>query len=172
MGFSLDELAAQVGGAVRGDGSCQIDRVATLQHAAAGSITFLVNPKYRKHLAGTRASAVILAPQDAEACPVAALVSGNPYLAYAATIAAGLDGIKNKIEPPDIFQGDVYTATGLPKIPGTLRDATDELEKSSMFRQAFGNEVVDHYLHFFRTEQRKYNEAVTNWERERYFERA
>ncbi len=96
----------------------------------------------------------------------------NPYLAYAASIAAGLDGIENKIEPPGIFQGDVYTATGLPKIPGALRDATDELEKSAMFRRAFGSDVIDHYVHFFRTEQRKYDEAVTNWERERYFERA
>ena len=80
--------------------------------------------------------------------------------------------MENKIEPPDIFQGDVYTASGLPKIPGTLRDATNELEKSEMFRRVFGNDVVDHYLHFFRTEQRKYDEVVTNWERERYFERA
>lgn len=96
----------------------------------------------------------------------------NPYLAYAATIAAGLDGIKNKIEPPTIFQGDVYTAGNLPRIPATLRHATDELKKSDMFRQAFGRDVVEHYVHFFRTEQRKYDEAVTNWERERYFERA
>jgi glutamine synthetase len=96
----------------------------------------------------------------------------NPYLAYAATIAAGLDGIENGIEPPDIFQGDVYAATELPSVPGTLRDATDELENSGMLREAFGNDVVDHYVHFFRTEQRKYHEAVTSWERERYFERA
>ena len=96
----------------------------------------------------------------------------NPYLAYAATIAAGLDGIKNKIEPPDIFQGDIYAADELPRVPMTLRHATDELEKSDMLRAAFGNDVVDHYVHFFRVEQRKYDEAVTTWERARYFERA
>jgi glutamine synthetase len=96
----------------------------------------------------------------------------NPYLAYAASIAAGLDGIENQIEPPDIFQGDAYTASGLPKIPGTLSGAAGELEKSDMFRRAFGQDVVDHYLHFFRTEQSKYDAAVTNWELERYFERA
>jgi glutamine synthetase len=96
----------------------------------------------------------------------------NPYLAYAATIAAGLDGIKNKIEPPDIFQGDIYGAANLPHVPRTLHQATDELEKSDMLREAFGPEVVAHYLHFFRTEQRKYDEAVTSWERARYFERA
>jgi glutamine synthetase len=71
----------------------------------------------------------------------------NPYLAYAATIAAGLDGIENRIEPSDIFQGDVYAAAELPSVPGTLRDATDELENSGMLREAFGNDVVDHYVH-------------------------
>lgn len=96
----------------------------------------------------------------------------NPYLAYAATIAAGLDGIKNKIEPPDIFQGDIYTAAQLPGVPATLRHATDELEKSEMLLEAFGAEVIEHYVHFFRTEQRKYDESVTTWERARYFERA
>lgn len=96
----------------------------------------------------------------------------NPYLAYAATIAAGLAGIEHKIEPPDIFQGDIYGAANLPRVPRTLHQATDELAKSDMLRDAFGAEVIDHYLHFFRTEQRKYDEAVTSWERERYFERA
>ncbi len=96
----------------------------------------------------------------------------NPYLAYAATLAAGLHGIQNKIEPPEIFQGDVYAAADLPKVPDTLWQATDELEKSTMLREAMGSQVIDHYVHFFRTEQRKYDEAVTAWERVRYFERA
>ena len=56
-------------------------------------------------------------------------------------------------------------------MPANLSEATDALEHSDMFRQAFGNDVVDHYVHFFRTEQRKYDEAVTSWERARYFER-
>lgn len=96
----------------------------------------------------------------------------NPYLAYAATLAAGLAGIKNKIEPPPIFEGDVYQAAHLPKVPSTLREATDLLEKSDMLREAFGPEVIEHYVHFFRVEQRKFDEVVTTWERERYFERA
>jgi glutamine synthetase len=95
----------------------------------------------------------------------------NPYLAYAAALAAGIDGIKNKTEPPAIFSGDAYQAESLPTVPANLSQATDELEQSSMLRQAFGEEVVEHYVHFFRTEQRKYDEAVTTWERERYFER-
>jgi glutamine synthetase len=96
----------------------------------------------------------------------------NPYLAYAATLAAGIDGIKNKIEPPDIFEGDVYQAAHLPKLPHNLPEAIAELEQSDMLREAFGEEVLEHYLHFFRVEQRKFDEVVTTWERERYFERA
>ena len=95
----------------------------------------------------------------------------NPYLAFAATLAAGLDGLRRGIEPPPVFSGDVYTAEDLPEVPGNLREATDEMEGSDMLREAFGGDVVDHYVHFFRTEQRKYDEAVTSWERARYFER-
>jgi glutamine synthetase len=96
----------------------------------------------------------------------------NPYLADAATLAAGIDGIKNKIEPPDIFEGDVYQAAHLPKLPHNLPEAVAELEQSDMLREAFGEEVIEHYLHFFRVEQRKFDEVVTTWERERYFELA
>ncbi len=96
----------------------------------------------------------------------------NPYIAYAATIAAGLDGIRNKVEPPEIFQGDLYAAKDLPRVPATLREAIEELERSDLAREAFGEEVAEHYLHFLRTEQRKFDEVVTCWERARYFERA
>ncbi len=83
-----------------------------------------------------------------------------------------IDGIKNKTEPPAIFEGDVYSAGNLPKVPANLRDAISELEQSAMLREAFGADVVAHYLHFFRTEQKKFDQVVTSWERERYFERA
>ncbi len=96
----------------------------------------------------------------------------NPYLAFAATLAAGLDGIKNQIEPPPMFEGDVYAAQGLPQVPHSLNEAIHELEQSTWARTVFGDEVIDHYLHFFRTEQRKFDEVVTSWERARYFERA
>jgi glutamine synthetase len=97
---------------------------------------------------------------------------GNPYLAFAATLAAGLDGIANKIEPPPVFEGDVYTASDLEQVPKTLNEAIEKMEKSKWVREVFGDEVVNHYLHFFKTEQRKFDEVVTAWERERYFERA
>ncbi|MBA3943377.1 MAG: glutamine synthetase [Herpetosiphonaceae bacterium] len=96
----------------------------------------------------------------------------NPYLVYAALIAAGLDGIRNHIEPPAIFQGDIYSAKELPRIPGTLREAIAEFGACELARTAFGKDVVEHYLHFLKTEQRKFDEVVTCWERERFFERA
>jgi len=95
----------------------------------------------------------------------------NPYLAFAAALASGLDGIKNKIEPPDIFEGDIYEARHLPRVPYTLEQAVDNFEASEFAKQAFGADVVEHYSHFFRTEIQNFNESVTDWERKRYFER-
>jgi glutamine synthetase len=96
----------------------------------------------------------------------------NPYLAFAATLAAGLDGIARQSEPPPMFTGDVYTATHLPQVPQTLPEAIAALTQSPWARQTFGDAVVEHYGHFFRTEQRKFDAVVTSWERARYFERA
>ena len=95
----------------------------------------------------------------------------NPYLAFAAAIASGLDGIEQRIEPPPPFIGDVYAAAELPQVPSTLTDATDRLESSEFARRAFGEDVVEHYVHFFRTEDAAFRRAVTDWERTRYFER-
>ena len=95
----------------------------------------------------------------------------NPYLAFAAALASGLDGIENRIEPPEHFSGDVYSAADLPRVPYTLAGAADRFEASAFAKRAFGTDVVEHYLHFFRTEQNAYNFAVTDWERRRYFER-
>ena len=95
----------------------------------------------------------------------------NPYLAFAATLAAGLDGIARQIEPPPIFAGDVYTAQHLPQVPRSLSEAMAALAQSTWASETFGAAVVEHYLHFFRTEQRKFDAVVTSWERARYFER-
>ena len=95
----------------------------------------------------------------------------NPYLAYAAALASGLDGIRNKIEPPDIFEGDIYAARHLPRVPYTLEQATDQFEISELARDAFGVDVVEHYTHFFRSEIAYFRGSVTDWERKRYFER-
>jgi glutamine synthetase len=95
----------------------------------------------------------------------------NPYLAYAGLIAAGLDGIERRIEPGPAFQGDVYRAAELPRIPRTLPEAIGEFERSGFARHAFGDDVVEHLLHFARTEQATFEQVVTDFERRRYFER-
>jgi len=95
----------------------------------------------------------------------------NPYLAYAAALASGLDGIANQIEPPAVFQGDIYAAQHLPHVPKSLREATDLFAQSEFTRRAFGADVVEHYAQVYRVEQAAFDNAVTDWERKRYFER-
>ena len=95
----------------------------------------------------------------------------NPYLAFAASLASGLDGIANRIEPPPIFEGDVYAARTLPRVPYTLEHAVDLFEHSEFAKAQFGAAVVEHYAHFYRTEQKAFERVVTDWERRRYFER-
>jgi UDP-3-O-[3-hydroxymyristoyl] glucosamine N-acyltransferase len=80
---SLGELAGRFGLQLHGDPAQLVRRVGTLAGADEGALTFLANPAYRKQLAATRATAVVLAEADRAACPVAALVANDPYLAYA-----------------------------------------------------------------------------------------
>ncbi|TFE36636.1 MULTISPECIES: glutamine synthetase family protein [Paraburkholderia] len=96
----------------------------------------------------------------------------NPYLAFAALIAAGLAGIDEKLALPDPFVGDAYRDAELPEIPKTLRDATDISSNSTWLREVLGNEVVDHYVHAARWEQFEYDRRVTDWELARGFERS
>ncbi len=95
----------------------------------------------------------------------------NPYLTYAAMLAAGLRGIEHEIEPPPEFHGNAYEATGVPRAPRALYEAITALRDGDLARQALGDEVVDHYLNMAEVEQRAYDMAVTDWERQRYFER-
>jgi len=85
---TLGKLAKAAGGELQNaDPDCKISGVATLQHAGEGDISFLSNAGYRKYLKGTRASAVIMSPEDAAAYPAAAIVSSNPYSSYARVAA-------------------------------------------------------------------------------------
>lgn len=95
----------------------------------------------------------------------------NPYLVFAAALASGLDGIQRKTEPPPAFEGDVYAARSLPRVPYTLAEAVDRFEQSEFVRESLGGSVAEHYAHFYRSEQRAFERAVTDWERQRYFER-
>lgn len=94
----------------------------------------------------------------------------NPYLAFAALLVAGLHGLERGLDPPPPFQGNAYES-GAERFPATLRDAIVALESSSVARAAFGDDVVDHYLNYARTEQRLFDQVVTCYERERMFER-
>jgi glutamine synthetase len=94
----------------------------------------------------------------------------NPYLAFAAMIAAGLYGLEQRLELPPPLEGNAY-ASDAERFPSTLRAAIAALADGSVARAAFGDEVVDHYLNYGRTEQRLFDEAVTCYERERFFER-
>ena len=83
MAATLGQLAAQFGCELVGDPEVVVNRVGTLASSAPDAVTFLANSAYRAQLAHTRAAAVILAPRDRDACPVASLVHPEPYLAYA-----------------------------------------------------------------------------------------
>jgi glutamine synthetase len=94
----------------------------------------------------------------------------NPYLAFAASIASGLKGIEEKIDPPECFVGDVYSAKDLPHVPKNLHQSLRHFSSSKFAEEMFGREVVDHYSHFYKKEIQAFDSAVTDWEKKRYFE--
>jgi glutamine synthetase len=94
----------------------------------------------------------------------------NPYLAFAALLAAGLYGVENRLELPPALEGNAYESDA-ERFPSTLREAIEALEHGTIARAAFGDDVVDHYLNYARTEQRLFDEVVTCYERERLYER-
>lgn len=95
----------------------------------------------------------------------------NPYLAIAAQLAAGIRGIEDKLICPPPANGDVYAMQDAPDIPSTLREATQTLRMSVMLKQAFGEDVVAHYVRAAEWEQEEYDRVVTDWEVARGFER-
>ena len=94
----------------------------------------------------------------------------NQYLAVAALIAGGLHGIEHELELPDPLAGNAYVS-GAQRLPTTLGEAAALFEKSDVAREAFGDDVVAHYLNNARVEMTAFNAAVTDWERVRGFER-
>jgi glutamine synthetase len=94
----------------------------------------------------------------------------NPYLALSAMIAAGLHGIDRGLELEPPYEGNAYESDK-PRVPATLRDARELFAASDVAREAFGQEVVDHYLNYADVELAAYDRAVTDWERFRGFER-
>ncbi len=157
-----------------------------LAHAREFALFFAPNPNsYKRYRPGTFAPTGIAWSYDnrtagfrvvghGDSLRVECRIPGadaNPYLVYAALLAAGLAGIEARLEPGPAFRGDVYAAKELAQIPHSLDEATRELEGSRLAREAFGDAVVDHALHFARSEQAALGARVSDVERSRYFER-
>ncbi|HEU0192575.1 MAG TPA: glutamine synthetase family protein [Gaiellales bacterium] len=140
---------------------------------------------YKRYASGSFAPTTLVWDTDNRTCALRVVGHGqgmrlenrspgadcNPYLAFAAIIAAGLHGIDNELALEDAYSGNAYVAEGKPRLPASLHEALDLLESSALAREAFGDEVVDHYLHYGRTEQQAFESAVTDWELVRGFER-
>jgi len=94
----------------------------------------------------------------------------NQYLAVAALIAGGLHGVENELELEPMLEGNAY-GSDAPRVPATLREAAELFAASTVAREAFGEEIVEHYLNNARVELAAYDAAVTDWERVRGFER-
>ena len=168
----------------------------TMKHYMAGllahasEITYFLAPyinSYKRFMAGTfaptkaiwskdnRTAGYRLCGEETKGIRVECRVGGsdlNPYLAMAALIAAGIDGIEKKLELEPAFVGDAYGAREVREIPRTLRAATESLRNSAMLRAALGDEVVDHYVRAAEWEQEEYDRRITDWEVARGFERA
>ena len=163
------------------------------QHYLAGQIAHLkelaifVAPSvnsYKRYAAGSWAPTTLAWGHDNRTCGFRIVGHGssvrtetripggdaNPYLAFAALLAAGLDGIERELPLPQPLEGNAYESEA-DRFPHSLRDAIDALENGSIAREAFGDDVVDHYLTYARAEQRLFDAVVTGYERERMFER-
>jgi glutamine synthetase len=158
-----------------------------LNHAS--EITYFLAPyinSYKRFMAGTfaptkavwskdnRTAGYRLCGEGTKGIRVECRVGGsdlNPYLAMAALLAAGIDGIEKKMELEPAFVGDAYAGKDIREIPKTLRDATHLLHSSELLRTAFGDDVIDHYVRAAHWEQEEYDRRVTDWEVARGFER-
>ncbi len=157
-----------------------------LEHARESALFFAPNVNsYKRYVAGSFAPTAVAWAYDnrttgfrmvgdGSSLRVESRIPGgdaNPYLAMAAILAAGLDGIDNEIEPPSAFSGDAYIAEDLACVPSSLEEARQLFADSDFLKRSFGAEVIEHYLHFSRIELDKFQRAVTTWERRRFLER-
>lgn len=103
--------------------------------------------------------------------------SANPYLAFTAIFAAGIDGIERCIEPPQPVEEDIYRMSkeekaqrGIKPVPGSLDQTIEELESDEVIRQALGPEASEYLIRAKRAEIAAFNRAVTDWERQQYLD--
>ena len=157
------------------------------QLACLRELTYFLAPNinsYKRFVAGSFAPTTVAWGRDNRTCALRVVGHGeslrfenrvpggdvNPYLAVAALIAAGLHGVRNELPLEPELVGNAYTADR-PRVPATLRDAADLLAGSEVARDAFGEDVVAHYLNAARVEQAAFDAAITDWEKFRGFER-
>jgi glutamine synthetase len=181
-------LAADDGKPLFGDDQQLFERFVAGQLACMREMSLLFAPNinsYKRFQPGSFAPTAVAWGKDNRTCPLRVVGHGpalrvenrvpgadvNPYLAISAMIAAGLHGIDNELELEPEFQGNAYTAEDRDHVPTTLHDARELFAGSGVAREAFGQEVVDHYLNAARVELEAFNAAVTDWERYRGFER-
>jgi glutamine synthetase len=159
------------------------------QLAHARDITYFLAPyinSYKRFQVGTfaptktvwsrdnRTAGFRLCGEASKAIRIECRIGGadlNPYLAFAAVFAARQKGKDDKRELESPFSGDAYAGKMLAEVPKTLREATDCLAGSSCLREAFGDAVVEHYVHTAKWEQFEYDRRITDWELLRGFER-
>jgi glutamine synthetase len=158
------------------------------QMAMARELSYFYAPtlnSYKRYQSGSFAPTRITAGWDNRTCGFRLCGEGasfrvenripgadaNAYLAFAATIAAGLHGVSQKLKAPKLYEGNAYEDATLPQVPKALREAVAELQRSKIARAAFGERVVEHYLHAARLELQAYDQTVTDWELIRNFER-
>jgi glutamine synthetase len=157
------------------------------QIACFGELALFLAPNvnsYKRYAAGSWAPTTLAWGHDNRTCGFRIVGHGsslrvetripgadaNPYLAFAALIAAGLHGIEQALELPPPLDGNAYESDA-ERFPHTLREAIAALERGTIARAAFGDDVVDHYLNYGRHEQELFDRAVTCYERERFYER-
>ncbi len=139
---------------------------------------------YKRYVAGSFAPTAVAWGMDNRTCALRVVGHGhslrvenrvpggdvNQYLAVAALIAGGLHGVERELELEPILSGNAYVSDA-PRVPASLREAAALFESSEIAREAFGEDVVEHYLNNARIEQSAYDAAITDWERVRNFER-
>jgi glutamine synthetase len=155
--------------------------------ASMAELTYFYAPNvnsYKRFVAGSFAPTAIAWGRDNRTCALRVVGHGqslrmenrvpggdvNPYLAVAALVASGLDGIERELPLEPAFAGNAYVSDK-PRVPATLRDAARCFADSKVAIEAFGSDVVEHYLNAARVELAAFDAAVTDWERFRGFER-
>jgi glutamine synthetase len=184
--FSLSSL--EDGGMVFASDRATFESFLAGQLACLRELTLLLAPNvnsYKRYAEGSFAPTAVAWAPDNRTCALRVVGhdSGlrfenraggsdlNPYMALSAIVAAGLHGVENELPLEPAYEGNAYRAGDKPRLPRTLREARDLFAASDVARAAFGEEVVEHYVHAADVELAAFEAAVTDWERVRGFER-